>query len=120
MPTHTSANGAPRIAALATNRFAAPAVSRRSIFFVLVFALVLTPLFAQKKITDDMIVDQVRVKLADDADVGGQRIDVDVHQGAVTLKGKVRSDKQKSKAEKLAKKVKGVTSVINQLVVSPD
>ena len=86
----------------------------------LVFALVFTPLFAQKKVSDDIIVDQVRVKLADDADVGGQQIDVDAHQGAVTLKGKVRSDKQKSKAEKLAKKVKGVTSVINQLVISPD
>jgi osmotically-inducible protein OsmY len=86
----------------------------------LVFALVLTPLLAQKKLTDDMIVDQVRVKLADDPDVGGQQIDVDSHQGAVTLKGKVRSDKQKIKAEKVAKKVKGVTSVINQLVISPD
>jgi osmotically-inducible protein OsmY len=85
-----------------------------------IFALVITPLLAQKKVSDDMIVDQVRVKIADDAEVGGQQIDVDAHQGAVTLKGKVRSDKQKSKAEKLAKKVKGVTSVINQLVISPD
>ncbi len=83
--------------------------------------LVLTTLFAQsKKVTDDMIVDQVRVKLADDSEVGGQRIDVDAHQGAVVLTGKVRNDKQKSKAEKIAKKVKGVTSVVNQLVISPD
>jgi len=87
----------------------------------LLFSLVLAPLFGQsKKLTDDMIVDQVRVKLADDSEVGGQLIDVDAHQGAVTLKGKVRTDKQKVKAEKVAKKVKGVTSVINQLVISPD
>ena len=92
----------------------------RTFYFALVFALVATPLLAQKKVSDDMLVDQVRVRLADDADVGGQQIDVDVHQGAVTLKGKVRTDKQKSKAEKVAKKVKGVTSVINQLVISPD
>ena len=85
-----------------------------------IFALVLTPLWAQKKVTDDILVDQVRVRLADDADVGGQQIDVDVHQGVVTLKGKVRTDKQKSKAEKVAKKVKGVASVVNQLVISPD
>ena len=88
---------------------------------VLLFSLVLTPLLAQKKpLTDDIINDQVRVKLASDSEIGGMAIDVDVHQGVVTLKGKVRTDKMRSKAEKVAKKVKGVTSVNNQLAVSPD
>jgi osmotically-inducible protein OsmY len=84
--------------------------------------LALTPLLAQKQkqITDDTIRDQVMVKLANDQDVGGMPIDVDVRQGVATLKGKVRNDKQKSKAEKLAKKVKGVTGVTNQLLISPD
>ena len=84
--------------------------------------LVLTPLLAQKQkeITDDTIRDQVMVKLASDPDVGGMPIDVDVRQGVATLKGKVRSDKQKTKAEKLAKKVKGVTGVANRLIISPD
>jgi osmotically-inducible protein OsmY len=35
------------------------------------------------------------------------------------LKCKVRTDKQKTKAEKVTKKVKGVTSVVNELVISP-
>jgi osmotically-inducible protein OsmY len=86
----------------------------------LVFCLVLFPLLAQKQVSDDSLIDQVRVKLASDADVGGMKIDVEVHQAAVTLKGKVRTDKQRLKAEKIAKKVKGVASVNNQLVVSPD
>jgi hyperosmotically inducible protein len=86
----------------------------------LLLSLVLLPVLAQKQVSDDSLVDQVRVKLANDADVGGMKIDVDVHQGAVMLKGKVRTDKQRVKAEKIAKKVKGVTSVNNQLVVSPD
>jgi len=87
----------------------------------LLFVLALTPLLAQKPpLTDDVINDQVRVHLANDQDVGGMKIDVDVHQGAVTLTGKVRSEKQRAKAEKVAKKVKGVTSVINKLVVSQD
>lgn len=85
------------------------------------FVLAISPLFAQKKqVTDDTVRDQVMVKLANDPDIGGMPIDVEVHQGVATLKGKVRSDKQKSKAEKLAKKVKGVSSVTNQLVISPD
>jgi len=93
----------------------------RYLSLLVVVALLSAPLLAQKKApTDDEITDQVMVKLANDPDVGGVKFDVSVHEGAVTLKGKVRTDKQKSKAEKVAKKVKGVTSVINQLVISPD
>ena len=93
----------------------------RFLSLLLLFSLVLTPLLAQKKaVTDDIINDQVRVKLASDSEIGGMAIDVDVHEGVVTLKGKVRTDKMRSKAEKVAKKVKGVTSVNNQLAVSPD
>jgi osmotically-inducible protein OsmY len=87
----------------------------------LVVALLIFPLLAQKTApTDDEITDQVMVKLSVDPDVGGVKFDITVHQGAVTLKGKVRTDKQKVKAEKVAKKVKGVTSVVNDLVVTPD
>jgi len=94
----------------------------RFLFLALGLVLALTPLLAQKQklVTDDTIRDQVMIKLADDPDVGGMPINVDVRDGVATLKGKVRSDKQKSKAEKLAKKVKGVTGVNNQLVISPD
>jgi hyperosmotically inducible protein len=93
----------------------------RLLSFVLLFSLVLTPLIAQKKaVSDDVINDQVRVKLASDSEIGGMSIQVDVQNGVVTLKGKVRNDKMRSKAEKVAKKVKGVTSVTNLLVVSPD
>ena len=91
-------------------------------FLAMVLVLILMPLLAQKQkqMTDDTVRDQVMVKLASDQDVGGIPIDVDVRQGVATLKGKVRNDKQKQKAEKVAKKVKGVTGVTNQLVISPD
>ena len=87
------------------------------------FALVLTPLLAQKDktpVSDDVIVDQVRVKIADDSEVGGQPIQVDAHNGVVVLTGKVTNDKLKAKVEKIAKKVKGVTGVDNKLVISPN
>ena len=93
----------------------------RFLSLVVLFALVLTPLLAQKKaVTDDIINDQVRVKLANDSEIGGMAIEVDVHGGVVTLKGKVRTEKMRSKAEKVAKKVKGVTSVNNQIAISPN
>jgi osmotically-inducible protein OsmY len=87
------------------------------------FSLVLTPLLAEKDktpITDDVIVDQVRVKIADDSEIGGQPINVDAHNGVVVLTGKVSNDKLKTKAEKVAKKVKGVSGVDNKLTISPN
>ena len=68
---------------------------------------------------DDRISDQVRMKLATDPDVKGGALDVTVHDGTVTIKGRVDTDKGKSKATKLAKKVKGVKSVDNELQVGP-
>jgi osmotically-inducible protein OsmY len=66
---------------------------------------------------DDTIFDQVRLRLASDPDVKGGAFQVDVKDGVVTLRGKVEKEKYKQKAEKLTKKVKGVKSVVNQLVV---
>ncbi len=94
----------------------------RLISLAVVVVLLVTPLIAQKggaNPTDDEITDQVLVKLSSDPDLGGIKFDISVHNGAVTLKGKVRNDKQKVKAEKVTKKVKGVTSVVNELVISP-
>ena len=100
-----------------------PAYRTRLLSLTILFALVLTPLLAEKgktPISDDVIVDQVHVKLAEDAEVGGQPIQVDSHSGMVVLTGKVTSEKLKERAEKIAKKVKGVTGVENKLVISPE
>jgi osmotically-inducible protein OsmY len=71
---------------------------------------------AQKHFSDDQIYDLVRRKLADDSVVKGAGLEVEVKDGVVTLKGKVEYDEQKSRAEKLTKKVSGVKQVDNQLV----
>jgi osmotically-inducible protein OsmY len=95
----------------------------RFLSLAVLFAVVLTPLLAQKDktpVTDDIIVDQVKVRLADDSEVGGQPIQVDAHSGTVVLTGKVSNDKLKEKAEKIAKKVKGVIGVDNKLTISPN
>lgn len=68
---------------------------------------------------DDRIYDQVRMRLTTDADVKGGGLDVSVKDGVVTIKGRVDTDKGKSRATKLAKKVKGVKDVDNELQVGP-
>jgi hyperosmotically inducible protein len=74
-------------------------------------------LAADKVISDDAIYDNVRIKLASDIDVKGGALKVEVKQGVVTLGGVVESQMQKNKATKLAKKVKGVKQVVNQIEV---
>jgi osmotically-inducible protein OsmY len=89
--------------------------------------LILGGIFAQVTLTaaqkpaqtDDRISDQVRMKLATDPDVKGGALDVTVNHGDVVIKGRVDSDRGKNKATKLAKKVKGVKSVDNELLVGP-
>jgi osmotically-inducible protein OsmY len=70
---------------------------------------------ADKVISDDMIYDNVRIKLASDAVVKGGALNVDVKQGVVTLGGMVENTRQKDRAAKLTKSVKGVKQVINNL-----
>lgn len=70
-----------------------------------------------KHTDDDRIYDEVRRKLANDLDVKGAGIEVAVKNGVVTLSGKVHTERGKEKADKLTKKVKGVSSVQNNLMV---
>jgi len=85
--------------------------------FLLIFALAAGVWAAEKHVSDDQLYDMVRRKLANDADVKGGALDVEVKDGVVTLRGKVETDKQKTKAEKLTHKVSGVKQVINELAV---
>src|SRR5437868_3719818 len=74
----------------------------------------------QKQVSsDDRISDQVRMRLATDEDVKGGALDVFVKNGVVTIKGRVDTEKGKNRATRLAKKVKGVKDVDNELIVGP-
>ncbi len=86
--------------------------------FLALFLLLLIPAFADQK-KDDDIYDKVRLRLAGDPEVKGGALEVIVKDGIVTIRGIVRTDKAKSKADRVAGKVKGVTKVINELKVSP-
>ena len=79
-----------------------------------------TMLAAKDKIlSDDFIYDQVRRKLANDPDVKGGALEVTVKDGIVTIKGMLEKEGQKSKAEKLTSKMRGVKKVINEIRLGP-
>jgi hyperosmotically inducible protein len=97
---------------------------KRLLVSLVLFAGAITqPVFAGQKqpasTEDDRIIDQVRMRLAGDADVKGGALEVSVKDGEVVIKGRVDTEKGKNKATKLAKKVKGVKAVDNELAVGP-
>lgn len=98
-------------------RFLEYSEAMRPIRLLLALVLAVCSLIAQGTPADDRIYDQVRMKLAADRDVNGGGIEVEVKNGVVTLQGKVHKEKQKQRAEHVAKKVKGVSSVVNNLKV---
>jgi osmotically-inducible protein OsmY len=92
---------------------------KRICLSLVVFFTLLSPgVAASKPVSDDFLVDTIRQKLAADDVVKGGAIDVEVKDGVVTLKGKVEEERQKSRAERIAKKVNGVKSVANQIQIS--
>ena len=92
-------------------------IKRLGLSLVLFLSMLMTAAGAAKPRSDDFLNDSVKQKLAADAVVKGGGIEVEVKDGVVTLKGKVQESKQKDKAERLAKKVGGVKSVVNNITV---
>ena len=84
---------------------------------ILAFVLASTTFAKQEALTDATITDQVAIKLAGDQLVKGGALKIDVVNGVVTLSGPVDEPKAKDRAEKLAKKVRGVKQVINKITV---
>ena len=92
----------------------------RCLSLLLLIALIVPLLVAQGTSEDDRIYDDVRRRLANDVDVKGAGFEVTVKNGVVVLKGRVHTEKARAKATSIAKKVKGVTSVENQLKLFSD
>ena len=86
-------------------------------FLALFLMLAVCPAKDPPQITDDTISDAVRVKLAGDQLVGVLNFQVTVKQGVVTLAGSVEQKSLKSRAERVAKKVKGVKGVVNNIEI---
>ena len=68
-------------------------------------------------VDDTLISSRLKAKLIADTDVRASDIDVSSSQGVVTLIGRVRTSSMKQDAERIARGIKGVTDVHNELVV---
>ena len=69
-------------------------------------------------VDDVTIGTQLKAAYAADPDLSALKINVDTTQGAVRLRGEVKTLVLRRKAEETARKIKGVKSVDNQLIIS--
>jgi osmotically-inducible protein OsmY len=75
---------------------------------------------AHEQLDDLDIMDEVRERLFQDSFVNPRAIDVDVHDGVVTLRGEVRDFMEARYAWDDAWETRGVRGVVNQLTVRND
>ncbi|HXC57786.1 MAG TPA: BON domain-containing protein [Steroidobacteraceae bacterium] len=72
---------------------------------------------ADRIAADAAITADVKARLIAEPGIRAFVINVDTYNGVVTLKGDVKTGAQRATAERLARKVKSVKSIRNQLVV---
>ena len=72
---------------------------------------------AGAKVDDASITAKVNAGLAKDKDLSAVKIDVDTQNGVVTLSGPAPTATAKERASQIARAVKGVSSVNNQLTI---
>jgi hyperosmotically inducible periplasmic protein len=70
--------------------------------------------------TDTGITTSVKSQMVADDTVKARNINVDTLNGVVTLKGEVKSQAEETKAVQIARSTKGVSEVVDQLVIVPD
>jgi hyperosmotically inducible protein len=68
-------------------------------------------------VSDSWITTKVKSDLAVEKDVSATSISVHTYEGVVTLSGTVKSQAEADKAVRVASKVKGVNSVLNNMQV---
>ncbi len=70
-------------------------------------------------VDDTSITTQIKARYIDNKDVDAVSISVETLNGVVMLSGFAKSNAERSNAEMLARKVSGVRSVRNEIVVRP-
>lgn len=93
----------------------------KTLHFILIL-LLLTAFSACSStvITDADLMATVKSKIAIDPDTSAIKIGVDATGGVVTLSGVVPTQKEKDRAEQIAKGVEGVSSVVNNITINPN
>lgn len=89
------------------------------LFFLFLGCQAVTGKTAGQNIDDAVLTSYVKTALVADKAANLVRVDVDTNNGVVYLGGTVSSGKDRERAAELARGVKGVRGVVNNLQVQP-
>lgn len=75
---------------------------------------------AQQAVDDVGISAKIKTGLAGDAETSAMKVGVTTTRGVVTLSGEVPTEREKEKAEQIARGTTGVTQVVNNITINPE
>lgn len=75
---------------------------------------------ASQTVDDAGVSTKVKAKLAADSETSAIKIGVDTVSSVVTLSGVVPTEREKAKAEQIARNTEGVTQVVNNITINPN
>jgi osmotically-inducible protein OsmY len=91
----------------------------KTVLVVIIWSACAVPSMARRVSSQDIQL-AVEKRLMHDVAVSDHLVDVEVHDGIVTLAGSVDNLLTKERSPKVARTVKGVRSVVNRLVIRPE
>jgi hyperosmotically inducible protein len=93
----------------------------KTIAITLLIGLMLISVGCVSQTVDDTgISTKVKAKLAADSETSAIKIGVDTVNKVVTLSGVVPTEREKAKAEQIARNTEGVTQVVNNITINPN
>jgi osmotically-inducible protein OsmY len=84
---------------------------------MIIFSIMLAAC-TERQVDDAMLTARIKARMTADGRISPSRVDVDTLNGDVTLRGEVPTQEEKDAAEEVARKVEGVRSVSNQVIVN--
>jgi osmotically-inducible protein OsmY len=90
----------------------------RAVALLMIIFSIMLAACTERQVDDAMLTARIKARMTADGRISPSRVDVDTLNGDVTLRGEVPTQEEKDAAEEVARKVEGVRSVSNQVIVN--
>jgi hyperosmotically inducible protein len=91
----------------------------RVIALLMIIFSIMIAACTERQVDDAMLTARIKARMTADGRISPSRVDVDTLNGDVTLRGEVPTQEEKDASQEVARKVEGVRSVSNQIIVNP-
>jgi hyperosmotically inducible periplasmic protein len=91
----------------------------RDLALLMIISSILIAACTERQVDDAMLTARIKARMTADGRISPSRVDVDTLNGDVTLRGETPTQEEKDASEEIARKVEGVRSVSNQIIVNP-